>query len=434
MGVGRKATGAYSSVAAADLRAPYSTSRDGHRDRMEPGPTMKFTVVFLLLKAFFALVSAQDNIRVTAASNEFAFRLLPHLSSSPEKNIFYSPYSIATALAMTYAGAGSTSLQELHDALGYTAVGLDNANVLGAHAQHNRQLLAPSNSTLKIANAAAVDGKLNILPAYAQALQKGFGAELIKVDFSGAGQEAVNTINSWVNQKTQRKISTLFKEKLSSDTRLVLLDAIYFKGTWHTKFDASKTAKAPFYTDGTQSTNVDTMQGIVKAGYAYSRGLGASLLDMPYNGFDYSMSILLPVDRAGVESVKEKLTLEEFRKLLYNLREATVQVHLPRFKLEEEYKLKKVLPKVGIQKVFDKSQADLSGINGGRDLFVDEVVHKAVVEVNEEGSEAAAVTGVVINTRTIGGPLQFRADHPFLFFIRNTRTGDLLFMGQVNRV
>lgn len=400
---------------------------------MKPRPTLKLTVV-LLLKAFFAVASAQDSIRVTAATNDFAFRLLPHLPSSPQKNVFFSPYSIATALAMAYAGAGSTSLRELHDALGYTAVSLDNAKVLAAHAQHTRQLLAPSNSTLKIANAAAVDGQLKILPAYVQALEKSFGAELLKVDFAGAGQAAVRAINSWVNQKTQQKISTLFKEPLSRDTRLVLLDAIYFKGTWRTKFDPSDTAKAPFYTDGTHSTNVDTMQGKVRALYAYSRDLSASLLDLPYNGLDYSMSIVLPRDRSGIEAVKRKLSLEEFRKLTSNLREATVEVHLPRFKLEEEYKLKEVLPKVGIRKVFDKSEADLSGINGGRDLFVYEVVHKAVVEVNEEGSEAAAVTGVVVNTRTTGGPLQFRVDHPFLFFIRNTRTGDLLFVGQVNRV
>lgn len=401
---------------------------------MEPHPTVKHTAVFLLIAIFAVAWAQEDGIRVTAATNDFAFRLLPHLSSSPQKNVFYSPYSITTALAMTYAGAESTSLGELHDALGYTTVGLDNANVLGAHSQHNRQLLAPSNSTLKIANAAAVDGQLKILPAYQQALENGFGAELLKVDFAGAGKAAVDAINSWVNQKTQQKIRTLFKEPLSVDTRLVLLNAVYFKGTWRTKFDPTNTEKAPFYTDATRSTNVDTMRGKVRAFYAYSRDLGASLLDLPYNGLDYSMSILLPHDRTGIDAVKSKLSLEELRKLATNLREATVEVYLPRFKLEAEYKLKKVLPKVGIRKVFDKSEADLSGINGGRDLFVDEVVHKAVVEVNEEGSEAAAVTGVVVNTRTTGGPLQFHVDHPFLFFIRNTRTGDLLFVGQVNRV
>ncbi|XP_037569285.1 intracellular coagulation inhibitor 1 isoform X2 [Dermacentor silvarum] len=390
--------------------------------------------VFCVVGSILAVASAQDDVRVIAASNDFAFRLLPLLSGSQRDNVFYSPYSVTTALAMVYAGADGTTLRELHESLSYNLVRLAQDKVLSAHAEHNRLLLAPSNSTLKIANAAVVGNKLNPLPGYVKALKDGFGAELLKVDFIGAGQAAVNVINSWVNQKTQHKISTLFEKPLSKDTRLVLLNAIYFKGTWRTKFDKSKTEKAAFYTGDGRSTSVDTMQGTVKAGFAYARDIGATVLDLPYNGLDYSMTILLPRNKTGVEVLRKNLNLLTFRDALSRLREATVAVYLPRFKLEEEYKLKKVLPRLGIKRMFNTGEADLSRINGGRDLFVDEVVHKAVVEVNEEGSEAAATTAVVINTRTTSGPEVFRADHPFLFFIRNRRIGDILFVGLVNKV
>ncbi|XP_075545344.1 iripin-3-like [Dermacentor variabilis] len=390
--------------------------------------------VFFLVGAFLAVASGQDFVRVIAASNDFAFRLLPLLSGSQSDNVFYSPYSVTTALAMVYAGANGTTLRELHESLRYNIVRLAQDKVLRAHAEHNRRLLAPSNTTLKIANAAVLDDKLNALPGYVNALNNGFGAELLKVDFIGAGQSAVNVINSWVNQKTQHKISTLFDKPLSKDTRLVLLNAIYFKGTWRTKFARSKTEKAPFYTGDGRSTSVDTMQGSVKAGYAYARDIGATVLDLPYNGLDYSMTILLPRNKTGVEALRKNLTLLTLRDALARLSEATVEVYLPRFKLEEEYKLKEVLPRLGIRRMFNAGEADLSRINGGMDLFVDQVVHKAVVEVNEEGSEAAATTGVVINTRTTSGPEVFRADHPFLFFIRNRRTGDILFVGLVNKV
>ncbi|XP_049521541.1 intracellular coagulation inhibitor 1 isoform X3 [Dermacentor silvarum] len=391
-------------------------------------------MVFCLVGAFLTVASAQDHVRVIAASNDFAFRLLPLLSSSQRDNVFFSPYSVTTALAMVYAGTDGMTQRELHESLSYNLVGIEPDKVLSAHTEHNRRLLVPSNSTLKIANAAVLDDKLNALSGYVKALKNGFGAELLKADFTGNGQAAVDAINSWVNQKTQQKISTLFDKPLSKDTRLVVLNAIYFKGTWRTKFNQSETAKAPFYTGDGRSTSVDTMQGTVKAGYAYARDIGATVLDLPYNGLDYSMTILVPRNGTNVEVLKRGLNLAAFRNALSRLREIKIKVHLPRFRLEEKYELKEALERLGIKRMFHAGEADLSRINGGRDLFVDEVVHKAVVEVNEEGSEAAATTAVVINTRTTSGPEVFRADHPFLFFIRNRRIGDILFVGLVNKV
>ncbi|XP_065282887.2 iripin-3-like [Dermacentor albipictus] len=392
---------------------------------------MKLTA-FCLVGALVAVASAQDDAKLTAASNDFALRLLPLMSRSQYENVFYSPYSVATALAMVYAGAKGPTMDELYEALGYNSTGLAQAKVLSAHAEHNRQLLAPSNSTLKIANAVVVDDRLNVLPGYVNALENGFEAELLKVDFAGAGQEAVNSINSWLSRKTQRKISALFDKPLPGDTKLVLLDAIYFKGMWRTMFNRSNTVKAFFFTSDGRVSRVDTMQGTAKAGYAYLNDIGASLLELPYSGLDYSMTILLPNHIDNFESLRRGLSRKMLSNAVRQLYETTVDVRLPRFKLEKEYNLNEVLARLGVTRVFNAGEADLSGINGGRDLFVDEVVHKAVVEVNEQGSEASAVTGA--STLIVSGPITFYVDHSFLFFIRNTRTADIIFVGIVNHI
>ncbi|KAH7970067.1 hypothetical protein HPB52_023956 [Rhipicephalus sanguineus] len=174
------------------------------------------------------------------------------------------------------------------------------------------------------------------------------------------------------------------------------------------------------------------MRVTVRAGYARLPGVGASLLELPYTGLDYSMVILLPENTERLESFRRGLSRQMFEDAVSQLRETTISVLLPRFKMEEEYELKELLPMLGIKRVFDAGQADLSGINGGRDLHVDRMVHKAVVEFNEEGSEAAAVTGAA--PRIVSGPILFNVNHSFLFFIRNTRTGDIIFVGVVNDV
>lgn len=394
---------------------------------------MQFPVIFLVV-TFFAVSSAQDHIRAIAASNDFAFRLLQPLSGSQLDNVFFSPYSVTTALGMAYAGSYGMTRRELHEALKYNLVGIAEDKVVGAHAEHGRRLLEPSNSTLKIANAVVLDHKLDALSSYLKALKNGFGAELLKADFTKDEKVAIDIINAWVSQKTQKKISKLFDEPLPSFTKLVLLNAIFFKGTWLNKFDRSKTAKAPFHMADGRSVKVDTMQGTVKAGYAYSRDIGATVLDLPYNGLDYSMSIFVPRNGTDIGVLRRRVNLETVKDALSRLREVSIKVHLPRFKLEEKYDLKEVLPRLGIKRIFNAGEADLSQINGEKGLFVDQVVHKAVVEVNEEGSEAAATTAVTVNTRTITGPHELHVDRPFVFLIRNRRIGDVLFVGLVNRV
>lgn len=381
-----------------------------------------------------ALCWAQEEAKITNANNRFAFRLLNALPSSPDKNIFFSPYSVSTAMGMVYAGARGQTQQELSEGLGYSDAGLGDAGVLDAYTRHTERLKnTHSNSTLDVANAAAIQQTLALLNSYETTLESSFGAELHKVDFAGAQQAAADLVNNWVKQKTHDKIEKLFEEPLDPDTQLVLLNAIYFKGAWDTAFAKEDTEKREFFNGGVTPVEVDTMKLELRVNYRSFDDLQFEAVELPYRGLDFSMVILLPKDKTAVEALKRNLTLDRFQNYLVDLRERKITVFLPRFKLATKYSLKTPLQSLGIKTIFQPG-ANLSGINDGN-LLVSAVEHKAVVEVNEEGTEAAAATGIIIVPYSLGPqPAVFRVDHPFLFFIRNTQTADIFFVGQVNKL
>ncbi|CAN7936928.1 unnamed protein product [Ixodes hexagonus] len=370
---------------------------------------------------------------LTVANYRFGLRLLKILPSPPHENVFFSPYSVSTAMGMTFVDAMGETRQELSQGMGYSAVGLKDSDVLGAYRlQTNRQRALQSNSTLDIFNAAVVDESLNLLGTYEAQLNASFKAELLKVDFQKEGQAAIDIINQWVDRKSRQKIRSLFDAPLNPDTRLVTLNAIYFKGYWDKQFKKENTGTETFLNGGTTTVEVDTMSGTMPVRHLSFKNLGVDVAELPYKDGDYTMLILLPEKQDGVEVLKQNLTedlLEDIERQLENRR---VLVFLPKFKLETEYLLKDHLRSLGIQRIFD-SRADLSGITGHKDLFVSAVVHKAVVEVNEEGTEAASVTAVRCKKKCKSVPkYDFLVDHPFLFFIQNSRTEDVLFAGQVN--
>lgn len=379
-----------------------------------------------------AVCVAQEETRISSSSNVFGFELLREIPVSSQTNTFYSPYSVYTAMAMTYVGARGDTLQDLHEALHYSSVGLSHDRVPSAHAKHTRRLREPSNSTLYVANAAVVQEGYNVEPQYLDSLRQNFGAELSTANL--ADEQALRTINDWVKNKTAGKIEELLSEPLTSDARLVLLNAIYFKGLWNTPFHAGATSKAPFFNAGTEWVQVDMMRQQFTTAYAQDDETNAQVVDLAYTGLDYSMVIVLPREKNGVDALRRNFSLPLYHRLLLKLRDTNVAVALPKFKIESLYKLKEPLSQLGASKVFDKHQADFSGISGSRDLFVYDVVHKAVVEVNEEGSEAAGATAVVFEVESIRVSTPFVVDHPFLFFIHNRRTGDILFAGQVNHL
>uniref|UniRef100_A0A131XCN2 Putative serpin n=1 Tax=Hyalomma excavatum TaxID=257692 RepID=A0A131XCN2_9ACAR len=389
--------------------------------------------IFICLAGLLALCSGQDEHKVTAANNQFGFRLLDQIPVSSETNLFYSPYSVSTAMAMAYVGARGETQLDLHETLGYSSVGLTPDHVPSAHAQHTHLLRAPSNSTLRVANAAVVQEHYTVTEEYLGLLRQSFGAE---VSVSSLNDDnSVRVINDWVKNKTEQKIEQLLSEPLPPDTRLVLLNAIYFKGLWNVPFEVRGTSKKPFFNAGTERVEVDTMHAHLTAGYADDDETNVDVLDLPYAGLDYSLTVLLPRERTGVDALRQNLSWPVFQRLLSRLNmNARVAVALPKFKIEGSYKLKAPLSALGASKAFDERHADFSGISGGRDLVIYDVVHKAVVEVNEEGSEAAAATAVIFYTKSAVVGIPFVVDHPFLFFIRNRQTGDVLFAGQVNHL
>uniref|UniRef100_A0A147BPH4 Putative serine proteinase inhibitor n=1 Tax=Ixodes ricinus TaxID=34613 RepID=A0A147BPH4_IXORI len=393
---------------------------------------MKTLIVFMCLMV--AGWARYEN-EMRRANNRFAVDLIKGLPSSPEKNIFFSPYSISTAMGMVFAGARGETLKNLYDGFGYLRSGLKEDWVLQAYADHAEQLqVGQSQSTFDVANAAAIHERMSLLSAFESTLDSTFHAQLLKVDFVNGGPAAVDEINRWVKQKTHDKIDALFDGPLDPVTRLVLLNAIFFKGVWSTKFDESATTKKQFLNGGTTPTQVDTMTKSIRIGYKSFPTMRLEVAELPYAGGNYSMVILLPRGSEGIEGFKHNLTENHLQDIIGHVEPRQVTVSLPKFKLEAEYSLKDNLKNLGITEMFS-AQADLSGITSDADLTVSDVVHKAVVEVNEEGTEAAAASGVVAVNRLVAVPsLEFNVNQPFLFFIRNTQTQDLLFAGQLNHL
>lgn len=397
-------------------------------------------IVWLL--AVVAALSHADELAVekwklARANNFLGLNLLKALPGNAKTNVFFSPYSVATAMGMAYAGARGDTLEQLTLNFGYTPDELNEQTVLAlfkAQLQSTNNL--PHDYTLDIANAAVAQQGYGILQNYTAALTSSFGAEYLEADFLKKGQEAVQMINNWVSNRTHGKIHSLFDDPPDFSTRLVLLNAIYYKGKWLYEFDKKKTKPRAFYNGGVSKVYIPMMRLKSTLNHTYDSNLNADVVDLPYVGNDFSMTILLPRELNGITALKEALSTQTLNRAVSNMIPKDMKLKLPKFKLDTKYTLKPPLEQLGITKIFS-SNADFSGINGGKNLYVSDVLHKAVLEVNEEGSEAAAVTGFVIQLRTAAfvtpPPLpKIYVDHPFIFLIRNTNTNTIMFLGEIN--
>ncbi|KAL6030827.1 hypothetical protein STEG23_022527 [Scotinomys teguina] len=291
---------------------------------------------------------------------------------------------------------------------------------------------------LKLANRLYGEKTYNFLPEFLASTQKMYGADLAPVDFQQASEDARKAINKWVKGQTEGKIPELLAEGVvDSMTKLVLVNAIYFKGLWEEKFMKEETTDAPFRLNKKDTKTVKMMYQKKKFPFGYIRDLKCKILEMPYQGGELSMVILLPEDiedqSTGLKKIEEQLTLEKLREWTKRENLETIEVHvkLPRFKLEESYTLNSNLGRLGVQDLFSSGKADLSGMSGSRDLFISKIVHKSFVEVNEEGTEAAAATGGIAAFCMLMPEEEFTVDHPFLFFIRHNPTANVLFLGRV---
>uniref|UniRef100_A0A0P5HWD4 Serine protease inhibitor serpin n=1 Tax=Daphnia magna TaxID=35525 RepID=A0A0P5HWD4_9CRUS len=291
------------------------------------------------------------------------------------------------------------------------------------------------NFTLEAANQLYVADKYQLVDDFQRNLKENYGAEGQRVDFAVDASRA--KINQWVEEFTQQKIKDLLPEGSVNDlTRLVLVNAIYFKGNWMRKFDSSLTLIEPFYLgskDNRKDVNMMHIDAEFRTGFIES--LDARLLELPYVGRKLSMFIVLPNKMDGLPELEAKLHETSLDDSNVEMRSAKLHVSIPKFKLEADVKLKDILINMGMSDIFDEKSADFSGISGEKDLYVSNIFHKSFIDVNEEGSEAAAATGAVMMTRMMMLPVEppapFVADHPFYYFIRDNTTKMILFSGRL---
>ncbi|MBE3069917.1 MAG: serpin family protein [Planctomycetes bacterium] len=374
-----------------------------------------------------------DQAALAGSVNAFACDLYGRLAGEPG-NLFLSPYSVSSALAMTWAGARGETAAEMAAALelppGWQTAP-DEAHA--AFDAFSGRLNAEGKPyAMAVANSLWGQKGYEFVPEFLGLLARHYGAGLEQVDFAKDTEGARKTINAWVEKKTKDRIKDLIPPgTLQALTRLVLVNAIYFKGTWESPFKKRATRAADFFAGAGRTVRAPTMRQTEHVRYAEAPD--AQAVELPYKGGDLAMVILLPKEKGGLAALEKGLTAETLATRLEALEMENVAVSLPRFTMTWSSGLAKVLVPMGMARAFDGQKADFTGINAGKEPFwIAEVIHKAFVEVNEEGTEAAAATAVV----ALGGaapakPIEFRADHPFLFLIRDSASGTILFMGRV---
>jgi serpin B len=346
-------------------------------------------------------------------------------------NVILSPYSLSTALTLVAAGAAGETATQMQTVLDLPAPAQSLAPAYAALACKNETDGSSTGNQLSIANAVWAQKGKAFVQNYLSLLATGYGAPVQQADFADDPTGATTAIDQWVSNETQGLIPTLFQPgDLTMSTELVLVNALYFKGTWASGFDPSATQPSPFtLSDGT-SISVPTMNGTVNV--AQGTGTGFTVVELPYVGNALAMDFLLP--NGSLSSLESSLTASALNAALpagsRDLEQA--QLYLPKFSFSTRAILNPVLEGMGMQDVFTPQVANLSGIDGAEDLYVSIVVQQAFVEVDEQGTVAAAATGVgVSGAAAAEEPPQIVIDHPFLFLIRDTNTGSILFMGQV---
>ena len=369
---------------------------------------------------------------VAGASNHFAYDLYGKLRSEPG-NIFFSPYSISNCLAMVFEGAAGSTANEMQDVFRFPEDALLRQS--GFAALHNRLNLEDAEYELRVANGLWAQQGFSFLPSYMDTLSGRYAASAEQASFQQDPEGERARINDWVADRTAGKIPELFPPKsINPLTRLVLANAVYFKGKWVLPFDEARTQDGNFHLEDGGTAQVPMMsRGADDAGYAESGD--AQILHLPYEGENLEMTIVLPKQGKTLAGVEAGLISGALDRTLNSNAHAEVAVTIPRCKVETSYTLNDTLEAMGMPTAFSDT-ADFSGMTGKRDLFISLVVHKAYVSVDEEGTEAAAATGAVMELTAAPAdpPVIFRADHPFLFLIRYSPPKEqslILFMGRV---
>uniref|UniRef100_M3ZII4 Leukocyte elastase inhibitor n=1 Tax=Xiphophorus maculatus TaxID=8083 RepID=M3ZII4_XIPMA len=377
------------------------------------------------------------SIPLSKPNTTFSLALLRKLSEDKKTaNIFFSPFSISSALAMVMLGARGDTATQISEMMLHVDQDTDDVHTLFA------KLLSEINKpasqfALSVANRLYGEKSYNFLQEFLTQTKTHYDSELEAVDFRTSSEEARVKINNWVEEQTQGKIKDIVAEGEVDDmTRLVLVNAIYFKAAWDEQFFKFDTAEDQFRLNKNTTKPVQMMFQEDDFPFTVIGEVNCQILEMPYKGKELSMLIILPKDieddTTGLEKLEKLLTYEKFMEWTHpdKMKRRKVQVKLPRFKLEETYDLNEVLSSMGMVDAFDQTKCDFSGMSGNKELVLSKVSHKAFVDVNEEGTEAAAATFGKIVPCCYRKPSIFTADHPFLFFIRHNPTLTVLFAGR----
>ena len=374
--------------------------------------------------------SEGDQKAVVGGNTDFALDLYARLRTN-SGNLCLSPYSISTALAMTYGGARGNTAQQMAETLHFS---LDQEQLHPIFAQLEAQLKAVQKKglvQLHVANSLWPHKDYPFLKEYLALTKRYYGTSITPVDYKTASEVARIRINEWIEEKTEEKIKDLIKPGvLTSLTRLVLVNAIYFKGNWARQFEESLTQDAPFYLLPGKTVPAPFMTQ--EHTFRYGEDEGLQILELPYAGDTLSMLILLPRRVDGLSDLEKDLTPANLKTWITHLWEEELAVFVPKFKVLYSLDLNDTLIAMGMRDAFDQTAANFAGMDGTTLLYISAAIHKAFVEVHEEGTEAAAATGIAMSLGAAPEPPPtFRADHPFIFLIRHNSSGCILFMGRV---
>ncbi len=379
-------------------------------------------------------VPVADTASLVDGNNAFATNIYQALRETPG-NLFFSPYSINQALSMTYAGSNGKTSQQMADALKITLPDSRyhatlNALDVGMAANGENQA-AESSFKLSVVNALWGQTGYAFQADFLDLLSRYYGSGVHTLDFNKAPEESRQAINGWVSQQTNQRIQDLIaKGVIDPNTRMVLTNAIYFKANWQKEFEKNMTSDGPFFISRDSAVQVPFMHRLAASGYINENGV--QVVELPYSNQNFSMVILMP-DADTFQQFEQSIDASKLAALITDISSKEVDLSLPKFKFEDGFGLAKTLQGLGMIDAFTPGVADFSKMDGGKgQLFIQDVVHKAFISVDEQGTEAAAATGVVVGTTAMPAEsVKMVIDHPFMFLIRDRQSGAILFIGRV---
>ena len=369
--------------------------------------------------------------KAAASVNAFTFEIYKTVGKSGG-NMFISPYSISSALAMTYAGARGTTEKEMEKVLHI------DSSLHKSMAALISELNSVPAATAKMntANAIWPAKQEKLLAEYVQTVRENYKAALTPLNYASSPAKAAKTINSWVEKHTNGKIKDIISDGLlRKDTPMVLTNAVYFKSEWLNKFEPSNTMISPFWT--TQQNSVSAvMMNKTDDDINYIKTNELEAIEIPYKDRRFSMLVMLPDKSSSLQNLESKLTQENLDKLTLAMKPERVKMFIPKFKEEQTFELANILSVMGMPSAFDGRKADFSAMNGKHNMYIGNVVHKTFIEVGEEGTEAAAATAVIMMKSSmppIDPPIIFRAERPFVYMIRDNNSGAVIFIGRYTK-